>query len=97
MTKIEYYSVLNIQDLCYDMYNNASVYRKAMRSVLNTLVEEFNSKYKGTQVLIKIDNGVYKTVIKYYTISYINCAFKTDIGWRRYFDETTMIVGNKND
>lgn len=89
MTKVEYYSVRNIQKLGNVFYS--SPYINDMRTIFDTLSEEFNSKYKGTPVQAKMNNNnVYRTSIKRYYISFTYCAFYTGIGWGRYFDETTM-------
>ena len=94
MTKIEYYSVLNIQEVCNELY--FTPYTEVLRSVLHSLQKEFNAKYKGTPVRTKNYEFVYETVIDHYIISFIDCVFKTDdIGWNRYFDETVMIIGDK--
>ncbi|QOE32226.1 hypothetical protein CPT_Muenster_054 [Klebsiella phage Muenster] len=93
MTKIEYYSVLNIQEVCNELY--FTPYTEVLRSVLQSLQKEFNAKYKGTPVRTKNNEFVYETVIDHYIISFIDCVFKTDIDWNRYFDETVMIIGDK--
>ena len=94
MTKIEYYSVLNIQEVCNELY--FTPYTEVLRSVLQSLQKEFNAKYKGTPVLTKDNEFVHETVINDYIISFIDCTFNTDIGcWNRYFDETVMIIGDK--
>ena len=93
MTKSEYYSVLNIQNLCKGLYFTPYV-GVMMRSVLKSLQMEFNAKYKGTPISVKNDNEVFDVLINSYSITFIVCYFETSgsiVVTRKYFDADTKI------
>ena len=67
MTKSEYYSVLNIQEVCKGLY--FTPYTEVMRCVLQSLQMEFNAKYKGTPISIKCYNENFGVLINSYSIT----------------------------